>query len=314
MAEASPILPAGTLWDRVLTRTEQALQCGALQSIPTDYELVADGEMRFLVRQLAAIARKEKAKQQQEKAKAQGKDFNPFLPYEEDLFVAHLSNTHVCLLNKFNVVDHHLLMVTRQFEEQEALLNQADFEALWVGLREIDGLGFYNGGQRAGASQRHKHLQLVPLPLYPTGEPLPISVWVEAIAPDRSPAVLTLPQLPFPHALVRLAVPQADPTAAAQISLEHYQALLAAVGLTPEPESDRPPGAYNLLVTRDWMLLVPRSQESFDSISVNSLGFAGSMFVRDDAQMATLKQHGPLKILCQVAQSGSADGGNVKGE
>ncbi|MGF1498550.1 MAG: phosphorylase [Elainellaceae cyanobacterium] len=304
MAEVSSTLLPGTLWDRVVACTEQALQCGALQSIPTDYELMEDGGMRFLVRQLAAIARKEKAKQQQEKTK--GKDFNPFLPYEEELFVAHLSDTHVCLLNKFNVVDHHLLMVTRQFEEQETLLTQADFQALWVCLREIDGLGFYNGGQRAGASQRHKHLQLVPLPLYPTGEPLPIAAWVEAVAPDRSSAVCTLPQIPFPHALMRLAVPVSDPTTAAQTSLEHYQALLTTVGLAPEPGSDRPTGPYNLLVTRDWMLLVPRSQESFDSISVNSLGFAGSMFVRDEAQMRTLKQHGPLKILCQVAQSDSA--------
>ena len=32
-------------------------------------------------------------------------------------------------------------------------------------LAEFDGLGFYNGGETAGASQPHKHLQIVPLPL-----------------------------------------------------------------------------------------------------------------------------------------------------
>lgn len=30
---------------------------------------------------------------------------NPFLPYEEALWVAHLSSTHTLLLNKFNVVE-----------------------------------------------------------------------------------------------------------------------------------------------------------------------------------------------------------------
>lgn len=30
---------------------------------------------------------------------------NPFLPYEEALWVAHLSPTHTLLLNKFNVVE-----------------------------------------------------------------------------------------------------------------------------------------------------------------------------------------------------------------
>lgn len=54
---------------------------------------------------------------------------NPFLPYEEDLWVSHLSDTHTLLLNKFNVVPHHLLVVTRQFESQQDPLNAADLDA-----------------------------------------------------------------------------------------------------------------------------------------------------------------------------------------
>jgi len=59
--------------------------------------------------------------------------------------------------------------------------------------------------------------------------------------------------------------------------------------------------AYNLLATRDWILMVPRSQDSFASISVNSLGFAGSLFVRDEEQMQILKDQQPMTILTQVA-------------
>ena len=83
------------------------------------------------------------------------------------MFVADISPTHVCLLNKFNVIDHHLLVVTRAFEEQDAAINAADFAALWVCMAEVDGLAFYNGGKLAGASQRHKHLQIAPLPWGP---------------------------------------------------------------------------------------------------------------------------------------------------
>lgn len=54
---------------------------------------------------------------------------NPFLPYEEDLWVAHLSDTHTLLLNKFNVVPHHVLVVTRQFESQQDPLNSRDLAA-----------------------------------------------------------------------------------------------------------------------------------------------------------------------------------------
>ena len=60
---------------------------------------------------------------------------NPFLPYEEDLWVCHLSATHTLLLNKFNVVAHHLICVTRTFEQQTAPLNAADLAATWQAMQ-----------------------------------------------------------------------------------------------------------------------------------------------------------------------------------
>ena len=162
------LLKPGTLLTRIKEQTQHGLECGALQSIPTDYEFVEQNGIHFLVRILSNLNRKDEAKEKQDKAAKTGKDFNPFLPYEKDLFVADISQTHLCLLNKFNVVDNHLLIVTREFEEQENLLNYQDFQAMWACLAQIDGLAFYNGGKVAGASQRHKHLQLVPTPLAPT--------------------------------------------------------------------------------------------------------------------------------------------------
>lgn len=60
---------------------------------------------------------------------------NPFLSYDEALWVAHLSDTHTCLLNKFNVVPHHALVVTREFQRQTDPLTAADFEATLQLLR-----------------------------------------------------------------------------------------------------------------------------------------------------------------------------------
>jgi ATP adenylyltransferase len=84
-------------------------------------------------------------------------------------------------LNKFNIIDHHLLIVTRTFKEQETWLTLQDFEAMWACLNEIDGLVFYNGGKTAGASQRHKHLQLVPLPLVEEGLKIPIEPAIASV-------------------------------------------------------------------------------------------------------------------------------------
>ncbi|NMG07527.1 DUF4922 domain-containing protein [Brasilonema sp. UFV-L1] len=295
------LLKPGSLWKRVKEQTEYALRCGALLTIPTEFEFIEQGDVRFLVRVLSNLARKDAVKQKQQTKTSSNQEFNPFLPYEEDLFVADISHTHVCILNKFNVTDHHLLIITRAFEEQETLLTVQDFAAMWACLAEVDGLVFYNGGKTAGASQRHKHLQLVPLPLIPDGLQVPIEPLLASA--QFQDCVGTIPQFPFVHAFTKLDPDGFEsPLKAAEVTLECYRTLLDAVGLgNSESASGRQSGPYNLLATREWMLIVMRSQESFESIAVNSLGFAGSLFVRNEQQMQILKDLGPMTLLQKVA-------------
>ncbi len=295
------MLEPGTLWRRTQEQTQYALECGALQPIPTEYELVEQDGIYFLVRILSNLDRKQKAKKEQQKnSESSGKPFDPFLPYEEDLFVADFSPTHLCLLNKFNVVDHHLLIVTRAFEEQETLLTLPDFEAMWMVLAEIDGLGFYNGGSAAGASQRHKHLQFVPFPLVPDGLNVPIE---PAIASAQFLGTTGMcPQLPYIHALVKFdAALLNSPSEAAATTLEYYHNLLQGIGLSgTEGWTGKQSAAYNLMITREWMMIVPRSQESYEKILVNSLGLCGAMLVRNSEEMQQLKDDKPLTILQNV--------------
>jgi len=300
------ILQPGKLWERVTEQTQHALSSGALHPIPTQCEFLEQDGIRFLVRIVSNLARKDKAKKKQHKvAGTKKKDFNPFLPYEPDLFVADISDTHLCLLNKFNVVDYHLLIVTREFEEQENLLTKQDFAAMWATLAEIDGLVFYNAGQAAGASQRHKHLQLIPLPLAPEGDRIPIEPVLASATFQNS--VGTIPSFPFQHAFIRLDPSWVkSPLSAASSTLDCYYSLLGTVGLKGDEgvSAGRHPAGYNLLATREWMLMVPRSQERFESISINSLGFAGAMLVRNEQQMQVLKDYGPLTVLKNVALPG----------
>jgi ATP adenylyltransferase len=58
--------------------------------------------------------------------------------------------------------------------------------------------------------------------------------------------------------------------------------------------------AYNLLVTSDWMLIAPRRAESYHDISVNALGFAGSLLVRNIPQLDLIRSIGPLALLSHV--------------
>lgn len=286
----------GTLWKRTIEQSDRALAYGALLTIPTNYELVEDGGIRFLVRAISNLARKDAAKKAPKTDR--GKDFNPFLPYDPNMFVADISDTHVCLLNKFNVVDYHLLIVTRAFEEQESLLTLEDFEAMWISLAEIDGLTFYNSGKTAGASQRHKHLQLVPLPLVPDGERIPIAPLLATAVFEE--VVGKIPSFGFTHALAKLDPNWVkSPLEAAKETLALYRTLMETVGLWDDRQ---PKGPYNLLATREWMLIVPRSQENFQGIEVNSLGFAGALLVRNEEQMKIMKYSGPLNVLKTVGR------------
>jgi ATP adenylyltransferase len=287
-----------TLKELVRKQSEYARQTSALQSIETDCLFIEQDGIAFIVRTLTNLIRKEEDKQKQKAKEAKtGKIVDPFLPYEADLFVCDISPTHLCLLNKFNVVEDHLLIVTRAFEEQEYLLNLDDFIALWACLEQMDGLAFYNGGKIAGASQRHKHLQIVPLPFVPNTPYLPIQQAIDDAVYHND--IGRIPNFSFRHAIIKLNLDQDNPLAAAQTLLDRYYALLDAVNfnIINPPQQ---PGSYNFLATKNWMLIVPRSQESFRSISINSLGFAGSLFVRDRQTFEALKEITPLTILQQV--------------
>jgi hypothetical protein len=98
--------------------------------------------------------------------------------------IAHISPGYTAILNKFNTITDHSLLVTDEFMQQNLLLRSSDLLAwyssffllnmmsAWIlmvafsryfCLQSIDGVGFYNSDKEAGASQKHKHMQFLPL-------------------------------------------------------------------------------------------------------------------------------------------------------
>lgn len=257
----------GTLREQIRRATARAVSAGALNPIDTRIERIEDEGIGFAVRIADNLRGKSAAGQ------SRPRDFDPFLPYDEDLWVADASPTHVCLLNKFQVLAEHLLIVTRAFEDQNAPLGEEDFIALHRCIGEFPSLGFYNSGPDAGASQRHKHMQVVPLPLCDWASlPLPF---------DR------LAALGIPHQAA--AAPASGWTVAAL--LQAYR------------EKRGTSQAYNLLVTSTHLIVVPRRQESAANISINALGFVGSFFVPDEAAVASVRSEGPANLLRRVVAS-----------
>lgn len=293
------MLKKGDLLRLIDEVSARALASGALLPISTASEYVGDNGVRFVVRILSNLLRKDEDRLK----RAQQKKGNPFLPYEKDLFVTELSPTHLALLNKFNVMERHLLIVTRQFEEQEDLLNSSDFEALWTCMGEYDAVGFYNGGEAAGASQAHKHLQIVPLPLADQGPAIPIQPLVDEV--KEIGKITRLRNFAFQHCFALFELDSSGfPLSPVSQSFGLFKDMLSELGMSVPREGAtmKQSGPYCLVVTRQWMLLVPRSQEFYHDISINSLGFAGCLLVRKPEHLELFtKETGPFDLLREVS-------------
>ncbi len=301
MAAENPehrIAPA-QLAERVRASTDEARSTGALVPLDTKVRLVPDGGVTFLVRVSANVARKQAVGVSDTPQAPPTPEEDPFTPpYDPDLHVGEISATHVALLNKFNVLDDHVLLVTRGWAEQDEMLDASDFEALLLGLAGMDGLAFYNGGTEAGASQPHKHLQLVPLPLAPAGPALPFAELLEHA--QSNDGVGQIPGLPFQHAVAPMRSEWIDdPVRHASEAQALAERLWRALGYDPRVRHQ--PVPYNLLATRRWMWLVPRRRDRCDGLPVNALAFAGGLLAPNEDAFVRLREIGPMNLLRATA-------------
>jgi ATP adenylyltransferase len=291
-----PQVSPADLASRIVERFVASGASGARLELENREEILVDGGVSFVVRVLAprfglAAQRAKAASHSRSGGGSGGASRSPFLPpYDPGLLVGAITATHVGLINKYNLVDRHFLIVTREYEEQESALTAEDLAAARLCLDALDGLVFYNSAAAAGASQSHKHLQHVPFPLGCDGERFPLDrALAKALAAGRDWA----PELGYRHRIAKLG-PDSD--------LDVYRRLIVASGL--DRDGGRP-APYNLLVGRDWMLIVPRSSGTTGSIEVNALGFAGLLAVRGDEDLALLRAAGPLEILGRVGVRGA---------
>lgn len=179
-----------------------------------------------------------------------------------------------------------------------------DFVALARCLREVDGLSFYNSGPTAGASQYHKHLQLIPFSAAKAD--LPINAAMQAHSGAIADQQL-IPTLPFQHRVHRLNLSwtQATDDDLGAALLQAYRQIMSELGLSLAASQPNTP--YNLLITRDWLMGIQRSCASYQGISVNSLGYAGWLLVKTSESLEKLRQMTPLTLLTQVGMPRSLD-------
>ncbi|MFM8526120.1 MAG: ATP adenylyltransferase [Cyanobacteriota bacterium] len=271
---------AEVFWQEALRRSDEALACGAL--VPLTTELLACPEFSpFVLRRLLSATPRH--------LKAGGPKPNPFLPWEPPLEVARLGESHLLLLNKYPVEPGHLLLITQQWQPQAGWLDSGDWAAVATVSADTDGLWFFNSSAVAGASQPHRHLQLLPRAAGEVSCPL-ASTYRSLLRGERCP-------LPWCYAISA----REDRSGAGADLPGIYQRHAAQLGLGHPDRDQRPRHAYNVLFDRHWFVTIRREQEHGAGFSINGLGFAGYLLITPRSDLDWLRRHGPWSLLATVA-------------
>uniref|UniRef100_A0AAV1UWP3 ATP adenylyltransferase n=1 Tax=Peronospora matthiolae TaxID=2874970 RepID=A0AAV1UWP3_9STRA len=232
---------------------------------------------------------------------------------DQDLFITQLHGTHNLVLNKFSIVDEHVVLATVDLAPQEEPLDAADFRAMWTAMQELDTFAFFNCGVESGASQPHKHMQLMTYrsmkDIMGLDTPSLLYFIDQQLRAHSMSQTVQLPELPFCHFLHRIDVADGtDSEKAAADVVAIYDKVLRQMNSTASLKTSAQSGtssslfvSYNLLLTSSFLFMIPRKTEGFNGIEVNSIGFIGSFFVYNDKQHAYLTAHdGIVDLLRQV--------------
>ncbi|KAJ4460250.1 putative Ap4A phosphorylase II [Paratrimastix pyriformis] len=275
--------------EKVTARYRRAVSIGKLHSMPSEQEFIEDQGVKFNTIVLDPM-QLDVLNQKKSTFSPQASVRDPFNPPDQDLVIEDFGDSHIFVLNKFSLVPNHLLIVTREAEQQKCHLSLRDFEAAHLAMTSLPGLLFYNCGPNSGASQIHKHMQLIPHPHTPLDDCFTESC--TTIAPYQRVIHACAVFPPETSAAERFARYQTLLEQVTQRVRDAYPHSSATCTCTPEaqlPPSESHPGtvpspsdpmspvasppprsptpmsafSYNFLMTATWMLVVPRRFEKF---------------------------------------------------
>ncbi len=186
-------------------------------------------------------------------------------------------------------------------------LTGEDF-SLWLEIvSSLHGLGIYNYGTEAGASEHLLHFQAIPLTEVElrTGE-MGCS-FDKPIKRALSMGHTSVPTFTFPNAVA--PVPPRSQGGGGSSLLGVYEGLIRKIGVvaTQSKLNSTYRLPHNIVLTKDWMLVVPRIRSGFAGIAVNGFGFSGLFFVDKEEGLGSLQNAGPMNVLRAVSDNGTKD-------
>jgi len=230
-------------------------------------------------------------------------------PFEDGICVCdNLTKTHRLLFNKYPCREHHVLVVTKHREQQGELLNFEDFKASLIVLRafQSNAVVFYNSSPTAGASQSHKHLQVMPVASIP-GKKVPINERaMETLSRNKASADeqgFVLPEYVNMRHHFSPIEPDLIAKPGTDEELKEVAKQLERIYMQTLKQVNNPEGrvAYNFAMTKDWMLIMVRRHPEYRGLHVNTLGFLGLLFADSEEKVKLIEETRPLEVLRALA-------------
>lgn len=246
---------------------------------------------------------------------------DPFENPPRALWLTDLGPDHFLVLNKFAVVPEHFILATKDFKPQTHLLEESDLAATLACIRAYEeekeatkasgaGAGdgglfaFFNCGEHSGASQPHRHIQLLPLATMREGlggdarwtvladqlhrRRPPFATFSEDISLGMEPADLHATYLRLYRRACRgVARHMGEPAAEEQVDEE-------AVG----QQAGEALVSYNMAMTRGSLVIAPRLAEGaticshegdvIGNLALNGTVLAGTALVKSELEWDAL--------------------------
>ncbi len=220
------------------------------------------------------------------KNKLYGPRQNPFCPWDEILEIGSIGNNHQLILNKYPVQKGHILLITNSWRPQNGWLDINDWIAMQKVNYDTSGLWFFNSSPAAGASQPHRHFQLL---RRAEGElSCPREKWFLRLINVRDS---------FCKIEKNIIVSEFNFFKSSSFIYKKYLNLSKELGLGDPLKDKKPKHPYNILITNEWIAMVKRKQDHLHGFSINGLGFAGYILVTEKSNVNYLKKNGPVKLL-----------------
>ena len=273
-----------SIWSNALEISNKAVNCGALIPLNTikykSSDEYCDFELRFLKSPIPKFL------------KEYGPKRNPFIPWDSRLQIETINNKHTLILNKYPVQLGHILLITNSWKPQNGWLNEDDFEAIINVDNDTTGLWFFNSSKEAGASQPHRHFQL--LPRHANEIICPRYEWFCSLLNDKK-----YNNSEIAHCIsIRRRNKNKDTSMNDLFSL--YKSMVNELNIGEINLIDKPLKPYNLLITSEWIALITRKTDRSYGFSINALGFAGYFLGTKRSDVDTLIKFGPEIILKDV--------------